>query len=117
MNNEDDVKGFLGSHWLEGVEVTVQEFLRQNGIEGSFEFARNTSGRQIPDWIAKHRGIARSLVEGKSETVMNAHFPQLLVRADNGTAIVWGDHISAGTHTANLLYKVQRLFVSRVSVC
>ncbi len=108
MNNEEDVKGFLGEHWLQGAEITVQEVLRQKNIGGNFEFARGSGARQIPDWFVNHRGVLLSMVEGKSETVMNAHCLQLLERADNGTEIVWGDHVSAGSHTANLLYKVQK---------
>jgi hypothetical protein len=112
MNNEEDVKAFLGEHWLQGVEVVVKEVLRQKGVGGSFEFVRGTYGRsQIPDWFAEHRGVCRSLVEGKAETVMNAHLEKLLERADDGSEIVWGDHISAGAHTANLLYKVRRLIL------
>jgi hypothetical protein len=116
MNDEEEVKGFLGRHWLQGVEIIVKEVLRQKGVEGSFDFVRGSHGHQIPDWLAKHRNQTRCIVEGKSETVMNAHYKNLLERADNDTEIVWAE-TSAGTNTANLLYKVQRLLSWLVSVC
>jgi len=86
------------------------------GVEGSFDFVRGSHGHQIPDWLANHHNQMRCIVEGKSEMVMNAHYENLLERADNDTEIVWAE-TSVGANTANLLYKVQRLLSWLVSVC